>query len=161
MKNNYSKSVKITAPEGYEVDRVNSTYDEIIFRKVKSNPYPMDVRDIPFRRHYISSITGQVGCDNSIPNNNDKNYLSTNSRARAFLALMQLVELRDAWQKVDNKFIDYSSYFNKFTILNGVDGIVKGITLHIPRVLAFSLRATRDKFAETFKDLIEEAKELL
>jgi len=161
MKNNYSKSVKITAPEGYEVDRVNSTYDEIIFRKVKSNPYPMDVRDIPFRRHYISSITGQVGCCNSIPNNNDKNYLSTNSKARAFLALMQLVELRDAWQKVDNKFINYEDITN-FNILSTNTGtIFKGTNTHLSRVLTFSLSATRDKFAETFKDLIEEAKELI
>jgi len=155
---NYGKSVKITAPEGYEIDTINSTPDEIVFKKVKlANLYPMSVRDIPCRKHYITT-NGDV---NITTRSNDINQLSTASRARAFLALMQLVELRDAWQKVDNKFIDYSSYFNKFTILNGVDGIVKGITLHIPRVLAFSLRATRDKFAETFKDLIEEAKELL
>jgi len=83
MKNNYSKSVKITAPEGYEINRINSTSDEIIFRKVKLKPYPIDVRDIPFRHHYINRI-------GSIEYNND-NYipqLTTDSRARAFLALM-------------------------------------------------------------------------
>jgi len=160
MKNNHNKSVTITAPEGYEIDTVTS--NEILFRKIKLfNPYPTNVRDIPFRRHYISSITGQVGCDNSIPNNNDKNYLSTNSRARAFLALMQLVELRDAWQKVDNKFINYEDITN-FNILSTNTGtIFKGTNTHLSRVLTFSLSATRDKFAETFKDLIEEAKELI
>ena len=30
------KSTKITAPEGYEIDRDKSTFDEIVFKEVKN-----------------------------------------------------------------------------------------------------------------------------
>jgi len=158
---NYGKSVKITAPEGYEIDTVNSTSNEIVFKKVKlSSIYPMDIKDILNRKYYIS-LTGHVNVGSSYTNH--INNLSSMSRAKAFLALMQLVELRDAWQKVDNKFTSY--YDEKFTIIvgnNPFNSIIMNSSTHsVPRVLAFSLRTTRDKFAETFKDLIEEAKELL
>ena len=157
---NYGKSVKITAPEGYEIDTINSTPDEIVFKKVKlANLYPMSVRDIPCRKHYITT-NGDV---NITTRSNDINQLSTASRARAFLALMQLVELRGAWEKIDNKFIPY--YDEKFTIIvgnNPFNSIIMNSSTHsVPRVLTFKLSTTRDKFAETFKDLIEEAKELL
>jgi len=77
--NNKMKEILIEAPTGMEIYQENNT---IKFRNIE-NKLPMSVEEIPNRNYMVNPTF--------------KSYVSTNERAEAFLALMQLVELRDAW----------------------------------------------------------------
>lgn len=93
------------------------------------------------------------------------NNISSASRAKAIMALMQLVELRDAWNKVDG-FVESKQLVHYF-IRNTHRGFKVGhnnfhdIATAEKRLLTFKSAETRDKFLETFRPLIEEAKEFL
>lgn len=151
--------LKIEIPEGYEVDQEKSNLvkGEIKFKKIEKK-YPLSIKEVKDRNWYIDSI-GIIG---KVLYEHDINQVSSESRAKAFLALMQLVELRDCWNKVDGFIPDWTkSVQNKYTIENFKNGILKDTRIYVSTPLYFGSNETRDLFFETFRDLIEEAKELL
>ena len=50
------KTLKIETPEGYEIDKENSTFEKIVFKEVKSE-YPLSVNNIPNRYWYCEEPT--------------------------------------------------------------------------------------------------------
>lgn len=152
------KEIKIIAPEGYEIDKVNSTFECIKFRETK-NKYPTSLKEISNRLYFINSF-GAI--EKVVTQHKDINQLSSKERAEAFLALMQLVELRDAWNKIDGFVVDWNNASQtKYTIIFRNSVICDDEAIHINRVLYFGSRTTRDLFSLTFRELIETAKELL
>ena len=129
LNNNKMKEILIEAPTGMEIYQENNT---IKFRNIE-NKLPMSVEEIPNRRYMVTPTS--------------KSYVSTKERAEAFLALMQLVELRDAWNG-DSERHDY--------LLTLDYGKLKSSEL-----LSIKTSELRNKFEEQFKELIETAKELL
>ena len=82
--------------------------------------------------------------------------------SRPVIALCNLLVCRNAWwQKLGWKPDFRSAFVAKYIIENCEGRITTGISGVSYAVLAFPTEEVRDKFAETFKDLIEEAKELL
>ena len=80
----------------------------------------------------------------------------------AVSALCKLLIYRNAWwQKLGWKPDFRSAFVAKYIIENCEGRITTGISGVSYAVLAFPTEEVRDKFAEAFKDLIEEAKELL
>ena len=144
--NNNQMEFKIEVPEGYQIDKDKSTFEKIVFKEIESK-LPMSVSEIPNRKFYITN-------DSNIVINNNKrvlstgrsciNQLSTKERAEAFLALMQLVELRDVWNGDSERHLYLIYRENKTSNL-----------------LSFKTLELRNQFSEQFKDLIEQAKELL
>ena len=144
LNNNQMKELIIEAPTGMEVYLENKT---IKFRGKTENKLPMSVQEIPNRNWFLTHKLEDY-------------KLSTKERAEAFLALMQLVELRDAWNG------DFDPEISKgekklFAINKYGDTILTSEGYFSVGVLYFGKRLLRDKFAEQFKDLIETAKELL
>ena len=89
----------------------------------------------------------------------DKNLIISESRAKAFLALMQLINLRDEYrQGWEPDYVDDSV---KYTIIRYKTVIKCDIFAHYSHILSFQSAEIRDNFLENFKDLIETAKELL
>lgn len=146
--NNKQMKVKeqtIILPYGYEVDKEKSTFEKIVFKEIE-NKLPMSVEEIPNRNYFLTHKLQDY-------------RLSTKERAEAFLALMQLVELRDAyngdwkadWTDISQmKFIIY--YSNK---------ICKSKSHNVRSILTFKSEQLQDQFAEQFSELIETAEELL
>ena len=80
----------------------------------------------------------------------------------AVSALCKLLIYRNAWWEKLGWRPDFkSTLLAKYIIENCGGRITTGISGVGYAVLAFPTKEVRDKFAETFKDLIEEAKELL
>ena len=149
------KVIKIEIPTGYEVDKDKSTFEEIVFKKVDEFSHlPTCVEEIGDRRYFIDDVGGIEDCNDSTPNN-----LSTKARAKAFLALMQLVELRDAWNEGWQP--DWTDSAKKYCIHENDRGLVKATILYFKITLAFKSEKLRDEFSEQFADLIEQARELL
>ena len=152
------KEIKITPPEGYEIDKANSTFDCIRFIRIEKE-YPIEVKDIPNRHWYINENGVIKECHQLYQ---ATNQVSTEERAEAFLALKQLVELRDAWNEIDGFKVDWNnSRQAKFCIEQYCDKITTEIYYNTYKVLHFGSSKTHDLFFKTFKDLIKQAKELL
>ena len=79
----------------------------------------------------------------------------------AVSALCKLLIYRNAWwQKLGWK-PDWGNHDDKYVVRINGGNIISSVFLNDNFILAFPTEEVRDKFAETFKDLIEEAKELL
>ena len=89
----------------------------------------------------------------------DKNTLPDRETAEAFLALMQLIQLRDCYRQGWTP--DWNDGNNKFSI-EIIDGEITTFwDNRKSRILSFQSIEVRDEFLNNFRGLIEEAKELI
>ena len=160
------KELKIIPPEGYEVDKENSTFELIKFKPVKAQlptTWEEFCETYPIKQgeYYVSS--GSAILEASFTKRaykSDKNLLPSKKYAEAIRALCQLIQLRDCyndgwkpdWENV-NEF--------KHTIYLPFGEIARGTHNLTSCVLYFKTKELRYKFLKNFRDLIEIAKPLL
>lgn len=122
--------------------------------------YPTKIEEVKGRNWIINTNRCAIKKGSII--DSESFLLSSQPRAKAFLALMQLVELRDAWNKVDGFVVDWkdNKQFKYCIILSHGNLSFKKQSNH-QNVLYFSTWETRELFYDTFRPLIEEAKELI
>ena len=147
------KELKIIPPIGYEIDRQKSTFEKIIFKKITENPKTWE--------DYCSLMKGKkvnhAYCDYVIISDfsDDYNMFSTEERAKQFIALGKLLQLRDYWVK-RSKF--------KFAvgIFTWSEGVVVTHNCDINDcALTFPTQEMADKFITCFRDLIKQASPLV
>ena len=153
------KELKIEIPEGYEIDKEKSTFENIVFKKIDGLPkswedlYEVKGWFIDFNSNVVTS--GSMRTGDSV-----KNRFPTKEEAEACLALAQLCQLRDryngGWKPNWNSIAE-----TKYVIEIFKNNIVKNLYGGKHRILAFKTEELRDKFLENFEDLIEIAKPLL
>lgn len=157
------KSTKITPSEGWEVDEEKSSFTEIFYKPIK-NKYPLSVMELPRDIRYCIDSDSSIVMTTFLGNRTeeDLNLCSTKKRAEAILALIQLVELRDAWNKIDGWEADWEIDKQcKYSIcikLNNIETVEYSFS---NTVLHFGKASTRDLFLETHRKLIETAKEFI
>jgi hypothetical protein len=141
------KTLNIQIPEGYEVDKEKSNFDEsiVIFKKIEKE-YPDSIFKVWSRAYPIREALSF--------------NVSSFARAEAFIALMQLVELRDAWNDIDGGR-EFYKRGERYEIRHNNGNFVKDFSNRRGSVLEFHNQSTRNLFLETFKDLLETAKELI
>ena len=152
-----NKELNIIAPEGYEIDKENSTFEKIVFKKI--NELPKTWKDLKNISGAFISTFSDIKTINSVKTDSSaKNIFPTKELAEAALALAQLLQLRDRYNGDNEGFI-----FNKNNYCISVYNynIDKSWNAQIHRVLAFRTRELGDEFYKNFKDLIEIAKPLL
>lgn len=162
------KEIKINVPNGYEIDKENSTFECIKFKPIKKElpkTWEEYCKTRPKREgeSWISdeSEIKSIGYDTYKHRNyfDDRNLLPNKEYAKAMLALCQLIQLRDCY---NNGWIpDQSNNESKLIIYVNKNQLIKDIRMNISCILAFKTRKLRDKFLENFRDLIETAKPLL
>jgi len=154
-----NKELNIIPPEGYEIDKENSTFEKIVFKKT-SNNLPKTWEELKnISGYYISSSSSEI-TPSSVINaiNCTKNVFPTKELAEATLALAQLLQLRDRYNG-DNKGFIFDKVNYCITFFN--NSICKSWDVYTHRVLAFRTKELGDEFYNNFKDLIEIAKPLL
>ena len=152
-----NKELNIVAPDGYEIDKENSTFEKIVFKKI--NELPKTWEDLKYiSGAYISALSyiDTINSIETIPS--AKNIFPTKELADAALALAQLLQLRDRYNG-DNKGFMVGK--NNYCITVSNNSICKYCDNYTQRILAFRTRELRDEFYNNFKDLIEIAKPLL
>ena len=153
-----NKELNIIAPEGYEIDKENSTFEKIVFKKISDN-LPKTWEELKNISGYYISALSYIDTINSIETiPSAKNIFPTKELAEAALALAQLLQLRDRYNG-DNKGFIFSE--NNYCIIFHDNSIFKCRDNYTKRVLAFRTIELRDEFYNNFKDLIEIAKPLL
>lgn len=153
------KEINITPPEGYEIDKDKSTFEKIVFKKVEFK-FPLSIIDIPNRKWYINSA-GSIHelIDSPCSDSKDINSMSSSKLAHQILQLIELIELRDAWNQGWKP--DFSNSKQKFQIMCFDNYIDKRNTFSVSRILTFKSSKIRSDFLDTFRSKIELVKELI
>lgn len=158
-----TRKLKINIPEGYEIDKEKSTFEEIVLKKV--NP----LSNLPETwEEYKRCSRGDVSYFFCNPLKSIKaslfsgvyNEFSTKERVKQYVALGRLLQLRDYW--VGDLKNDPNNFVNVIYNLNGEIknlGLSHKQSLNFP--LTFPTREMAQKFIECFKDLINEAYPLI
>lgn len=162
------KEIKINVPNGYEIDKENSTFECIKFKPIKKElpkTWEEYCETNPRRKgeswlsdsSLIESLDFSAGeCRDCV---NDKNLLPNKEYAKAILALCQLIQLRDCYN--DGWVPDWTSTAFKYCIYVYENNIITGVCNTSSRVLTFKTQELRDEFLNNFRDLIKIAKPLL
>ena len=153
------KKLKINIPEGYEIDKEKSTFEEIVFKKVDS------ISNLPETwEEYCKRTNGYTSyycypIDNKTHETKFDGFYNeffTKERVKQYVALGKLLQLRDYW--VGDWKNDSKNFVNVIYNLNGEIknmGLSHKQSLNFP--LTFPTREMAQKFIECFKDLINEA----
>ena len=152
-------TIKIIPPEGYEFDKEKSTLEEIVFKKIENN-LPMSWKELGIIKGYY--ILSNSNIDNlSMTNTVDvnRNLFPSKKEAEAMVAMAQLCQLRDRWN--DGWKANWKDGIVKYCIISFNDILYKDSYCNTHCPMAFKTKEFRDKFMETFKDLLEEAKPFL
>ena len=149
------KKLKINIPEGYEIDKEKSTFEEIVFKKVEDplaklpktwEEYCKYAKDCP-------SYYGNPRKNNIFETRFDGFYneFFTEERAKQYVSLGKLLQLRDYWVKgydtfsyivwSDNCSMVYVCYWAGTT----------------PYPLTFPTKEMAEEFKYCFSDLIKQA----
>ena len=153
------KTLKITPPEGFEIDKEKSTFEEIVFKPMK-NELPKSWGELKtIEGFYVTSDSIIYRAAPQNTNNYHKNIFVTKEQAKASIALAQLSQLREVYrQGWEPDWID-ENY--KACIFKMGDNVFPGKILATRHFLSFQSIEIRDEFLKNFKDLIEEASPLL
>lgn len=152
-------TLKINVPEGFEIDKEKSTFEEIVFKPIK--------KELPKRWENLDRVKGwwvteqaNVNATNSNAEKGNENVFVTEEQAKASIALAQLSQLREVyragWQP---DWKDRNQ--GKYTIVMLDGEIDTNIMWRAAHFLCFQSEQVRDEFLKNFKNLIEEASPLL
>ena len=148
-----TKEVKIEVPQGYEIDKEKSTFEKIIFKKIPENPKTWEDYCSLMKEKKVHNAYYDYVIINYF--SNAHNQFATEERAKQFIALGKLLQLRDYWVK-NHKF-KYA--VGIFTWSEG------GIVTHNCDIndcaLTFPTQEMADKFITCFRDLIKQASPLV
>ena len=150
------KKLKINIPEGYEIDKEKSTFEEIVFKKVEDllaklpktwEEYCKQTKDCEsyFHTRYLKPCIRESSFDGIYCE------FSTKERVKQYVALGKLLQLRDYWVKGYSEFryAVYVDCIDGISICDWLDNI------HSP--LTFPTKEMAEEFKNCFSDLIEQA----
>lgn len=171
------KELKIVVPNGYEIDKENSTFEKIVFKEIDTKPKSWEEyceQQIINRKkgYYIRDAfcdVSEIGWDGCASTDAWRNVLPSKDFAEAFLAMMQLVSLRENWihkWSLERGLTkdwqpDWNDFLDKWCIVNSGNELLISNYIHIVRILSFPTEKMVNEFMVCFRDLLEIAKPLI
>ena len=159
-----TKELKIQIPEGYEIDKEKSTFEKIVFKEKKYNKprswqeYCCQQKINDKTGYYINSVSSEICKINwDICTHSWKSVLPSKELAESFLAMMQLMSLRQEW--IGDWEPDWSN--GNYCVAATNSGIFAGVLVNFTHPLSFPTQEMAADFMNTFKDLLEIAKPLI
>lgn len=157
--NTLMKTLKIMPPEGYEIDREKSTFEEIVFKPIKKQ-LPKSWEELEeIDGYWVNGLSYPSYISLRKPHYKDKNTFFTEEQAKASISLAQLSQLREVYR--DGWVPDWSNWPMKYCIVKYQGHFLCENYYKTAHFLAFQSPEIRDEFLANFKDLIEEASPLL
>lgn len=153
------EDLKIVVPTGYEIDKENSTFELIKFKKLDEIKTMEDLHDseIKFTGYYIdtSAFVERGGCINHSFENN--NVFLTEKEAKSVLAMSQISQLMPYYGGAITQEEWYShNKITKYTLERVDNKILKCISNSSYYYLAFHTEEQRDNFLENNEQLIKD-----
>jgi hypothetical protein len=158
------KELKIEVPEGHCIDRENSTFELVRFKKIEKK-FPSSWEDMDGVQGYYCNINS--GIHKTDPNlsytfEGNHNIFTTEEQAKASLALAQLSQLKKVYREIEGGQLDWTdAQVAKYCIKFYGGSLAKQTVQRYSEFLTFTKEATRDLFFKNFKELIKQAKPLM
>lgn len=109
-----TKEIKIKVPEGYEIDKENSTFSCIKFKPSKKELTYKDVAEYLFNDTcYFTNKRGEIVSAEVLATKEDKNNATTKKQLESLFALNQLLNIAEYYNKKNPKENIYCIHFNK------------------------------------------------
>ena len=162
-----TKELKITIPEGQEIDwQESAKQKKIVFKKKDTKPRSWEeyCKNFKGQYYYIQDNRDNIATSFT-PNGYGlvsayKNYIPSKELAEAFLAMMQLMSLRQAW--IGDWEPDWTnSEKYKYCIVVSDNILYTEPFYYRSRPLSFPTQEMAVDFMNCFKDLLEIAKPLI
>ena len=151
----------INIPEGFEIDREQSTERQIVLKPISCRPRTweeycekMNGKDSYYCDHN-KVVSSQFGPNPVLSEFEDKEDVE------ALIAFCKLRKLRKDWIGKNWKPDWKNNNVAKFTIIAAENEISKGEHYKVNSSISFPTEEMRDEFLDCFKDLLEQAKSLL
>ena len=149
-----TKEIKIVPPEGYEIDRENSTFEQIKFKLIKR------WRDgNPMVTGYIL-VCGMVTpiCIDKPWKDGNLDIFATEKQAKSALAMAQISQIMANDERFGGVITDAEGLqdFYKYCITRTSNMIIKGCYTTNYKFLAFHTQEQRDLFLKENEDLVKD-----
>jgi len=155
-----TKELRVQIPEGFEIDKDKSTFEKIIFKKKDTKPRSWEEYCDNFKGRYYYIQDNRDGIATSFTHkgiiSEYKNIFPSKEMAETFLAMMQLMSLRQAW--IDDWEPDWSK--GTYCVVSTISGIFAAGMVNFTHPLSFPTQEMATDFKDCFKDLLEKAKGL-
>ena len=159
------KNLKVQIPKGYKIDVDNSTFYDIVFKKIE-NKFPKTWEEFCEQypniegEYYISGNSAIFHVVNGVRHVRDEaNLFKTKKEAEAFLTLIKLYRLRQAY--VGDWKPDWLDSSEKYVITYDFNKIAIEYYWNIPRSFSFPSRKMAEEFLNNFKAELEQVKDLI
>lgn len=158
-------TVKVDIPEGYDLI-INGTDCKLVPKSRTPKTWEEFCKTHPIQKGecFIGTFSNivEAGPGRALTGreDSDKLMLPNEETAEAFLALMQLIQLRNCYNNGwEPDWTDVSGH--KYVIINRRGELVETCSITMSYVLAFRTEELRAQFLKNFRDLIEIAKPLI
>jgi hypothetical protein len=154
------KTLKINVPEGYEIDKEQSTFENIVFKEIKNELLKSwdELRSIT---GYAVEDRGRISVFNLADTvKQNRHVFRRLEQAEASIALAQLSQLREVYRqgwKPDWTDEGSDKYCIRYYSLEATIDCL----LTIECFFSFQSREIAEQFLENFRDLMEQAKPLM
>ena len=153
----------INIPEGYEIDKEQSTERQIVLRKIDNRArsweeYCKKMEDKD--SYYFNEIVGKI-CSAKFKEDFILSEFVDDEDVVAFVAFSKLRKLRRDWLGKNWKPDWTDVHQPKYAIANSNNKLVDCTCREISHPLSFPTEEMRDEFFNCFKDYLEQAKALL
>lgn len=151
-----------SVPEGYELDKDQSTETKVVLKKIEYNKRADSWKEycdmVKGKDSYVVDMYGNIRTTkfSDAPVTGE---FEDKEETRIFDAFSRLVKLRKNW--VGDWKPDWKSGDSTFIIVNIMNSIKSRETCSVNSPLSFPSEELCEAFVDTFRDLLEQAKPLL
>ena len=155
------QTIEIDVPDGYKAVYDKDTQKVEIVKVELPKTWEEFCENNPIKagEYFINEYSEIIYAAEKHRAANLKNILPNKETAEAFLALMQLIQLRDCYRQGGSP--DWDQPCKKYCIYCEGNSVFPFNHTFNLRVLSFQSEKIRDEFLNNFRDLIEKAKELI
>ena len=157
------KELKIETPQGYEIDKENSSFECIKFKKKQEIKTWDDLcecskssNDVRVSGYCISNDSNMYMAYRLFAGSHSMNVFATEKEARSALAMAQISQLMPYYGGAITKEEWNTPYITKFTIERYKDGIWKDTYETVYHYIAFHTKEQRDSFLKNNYGLVKD-----
>lgn len=144
------KDIKITIPEGYEIDMEKSTFERIVFKKKTIINSWEDLKNI--KGVFIDYSSNIQEYDEDIPEDENRYVFFNEKYAKSALAMAQISQLLPYY---DSK-VDWDVCTYKHCIVKAYNDLTINISQNIYHMLAFNTREEAERFLKYNEQLVKD-----
>ena len=98
-----TKEIKIQVPEGYEIDKENSTFECIKFKSIRNDITYAEICDKIFNNNiYSTNSYGHINCNRIGVDRFDLNNATNEKQLKRILALNQLLNIAEYYNTINS-----------------------------------------------------------